>query len=135
MRGSDLRVLFWPIGDQRTASTRHRLLNLLPFLERSGIRPTLLQGGKTTAATAWRALRLAAGVDCVYLQKKLLPSWYLPLLRRAARRMVFDFDDALYAPRSKPRPDQRRLARRLRAQLDRMLNTVDLAVAGNESLG
>jgi glycosyltransferase involved in cell wall biosynthesis len=70
----------------------------------------------------------------VYLQKKLLPSWYLPLLRRVARRIVFDFDDALYASRSKARPDQRRLARRLKAQLDRMLDTVDLAVAGNEIL-
>jgi len=95
---------------------------------------TILQGGKTSPATALRALRLAPSVDCVYLQKKLLPSWYLPFLRRAARRIVFDFDDALYAPRSRARPEQRRLARRLKAKLDRMLDTVDLAVAGNEIL-
>lgn len=135
MRGSELRVLFWPIGDERTASTRHRLLNLLPFLEEKGVRAILLRGGRTSVATAWQALRLAAVVDCVYIQKKLLPPWYLWLLRRAARRMVYDFDDALYAPRSKATPDQLRLARRQRAQLDRMLATVDLAVAGNETLG
>jgi glycosyltransferase involved in cell wall biosynthesis len=98
------------------------------------MRATILRGGKTTAATALRALRLAPTVDCVYLQKKLLPSWYLPLLRRAARKIVFDFDDALYAPRSRATPDQRRLAQRLKTQLDRMLDTVDLAVAGNEVL-
>jgi len=41
-------------------------------------------------------LRQAAGADVVVLQRKLLPLWQLRILRRAARRLVYDFDDALF---------------------------------------
>ncbi len=40
-------------------------------------------------------LRRAAEFDAVILQRKLLPTWQLYLLRRAARHLVFDFDDAV----------------------------------------
>jgi glycosyltransferase involved in cell wall biosynthesis len=134
MREGELRVLFWPIGDERTASTRHRLLNLLPFLNEKGLQATLLPGGKTTLRAALQALRLAPTVHCVFLQKKLLPPWYLRLLRRRSRKLVFDFDDALYAPRSRPEPHHIELANRLKLKLDHMLQAVDLVVAGNEAL-
>ncbi len=42
-------------------------------------------------------LRAAVGTDVVILQRKLLPLWQLRLLRRAARVLVYDFDDALYS--------------------------------------
>ena len=41
-------------------------------------------------------LRAAAGADVVILQRKLLPLWQLRILRRAARVLVYDFDDALF---------------------------------------
>lgn len=41
-------------------------------------------------------LRAAAGADVVILQRKLLPLWQLRMLRRAARVLVYDFDDALF---------------------------------------
>ena len=134
MRESRIEVLAWPIGDSNTASTRHRLLKLIPFLEARGIRVSTLPGRKTNAGTALRALILARRADCVIIQKKLLPSYYLFALRRVARRLIFDFDDALYAPRSHPRPDQVRLAHRLGRQLVRMLRAADLVIAGNEEL-
>jgi len=34
--------------------------------------------------------------DVVIVQRKLLPAWELFLLRRSARRLVFDFDDAVF---------------------------------------
>ena len=40
-------------------------------------------------------LRKARAADVVLLQRKLLPVWQLALLRRAARRLVYDFDDAV----------------------------------------
>lgn len=40
--------------------------------------------------------RRVAGADAVILQRKLLPVWQLALLRRCARRLVYDFDDALF---------------------------------------
>jgi glycosyltransferase involved in cell wall biosynthesis len=41
-------------------------------------------------------LRAAAAADVVILQRKLLPLWQLRMLRRAARVLVYDFDDALF---------------------------------------
>ena len=41
-------------------------------------------------------LRAASGADVVVLQRKLLPMWQLRLLRRAAKVLVYDFDDALF---------------------------------------
>ncbi len=45
----------------------------------------------------FRSLQLhrAAQFDAVILQRKLLPSWQLNALRRSARHLVFDFDDAV----------------------------------------
>jgi len=43
-----------------------------------------------------RQLRAARHADVVILQRKLLPLWQLALLRRAARRLVYDVDDALF---------------------------------------
>ncbi len=41
-------------------------------------------------------LRAASSADVVILQRKLLPLWQLRILRRAARVLVYDFDDALF---------------------------------------
>jgi hypothetical protein len=41
-------------------------------------------------------LRKAKNADLVILQRKLLPSWEISLLRNWAKRLVFDIDDAVY---------------------------------------
>jgi len=41
-------------------------------------------------------LRAAADADLVVLQRKLLPLWQLRVLRRLSRRLIYDFDDALF---------------------------------------
>ena len=70
--------------------------------------------------------------DAVVVQRKLLPRWAVNLLRCRVRRLVFDFDDAVwlrdsYAPQGFD--DPKRL-RRFRA----MVAACDLVVAGNEFL-
>ena len=42
-----------------------------------------------------KQFRRAGQFDAVILQRKLLPGWQLHLLRRSARRLVFDYDDAV----------------------------------------
>jgi len=79
--------------------------------------------------TLGRGLRDA---DTVILQRKLLPRWTIALLRRRVRRLVFDFDDAVwlrdsYSP--KGFDDSKRLER-FRATLA----ACDLVVAGNDFL-
>src|SRR5262249_20858313 len=73
-----------------------------------------------------------ARADAVILQRKLLPRLTLALLRRRVRRLVFDFDDALwlrdsYSAKGFEAP---RRARRFRS----LVRACDLVVAGNDYL-
>jgi hypothetical protein len=43
-----------------------------------------------------RQLRAARDADAVLLQRKLLPWWQARVLRRSARVLIFDFDDAVF---------------------------------------
>ncbi len=67
-------------------------------------RPALAERGWTLEAVALARgalrrlgqLRRAAEADVVVLERRLLPLWQLRILRKAARRLIYDFDDALY---------------------------------------
>ena len=79
-----------------------------------------------------RQFARAAEFDTVVLQRKLLPRWQIGSLRRHARRLIFDFDDAvLYRDSYDPRgPHHHR-------RLDRFGKTVraaDAVIAGNDFL-
>jgi glycosyltransferase involved in cell wall biosynthesis len=70
--------------------------------------------------------------DAVILQRKLLPRWIIALLRRRVRRLIFDFDDAVWLRDSyaaKGFVDAKRAAR-FRATIA----ACDLVIAGNEYL-
>lgn len=76
--------------------------------------------------------RGVADADAVIVQRKLLPRVALGMLRRRVKRLIFDFDDAVwlrdsYSPKGFDDP---RRARRFRA----MMHACDLVVAGNEYL-
>src|SRR5262249_15327601 len=70
--------------------------------------------------------------DAVVLQRKLLPKWQLAFLRRRVRRLIFDFDDAIWLRDSysakgfESTRRQRRFAATVRA--------ADLVIAGNSFL-
>ena len=77
-------------------------------------------------------LREAAQADLVVLQRRLLPLWQLRLLRSAARRLIYDFDDALFCRDSystKAAPSWTRLAR-----FWATIYAADGVVAGNQFL-
>jgi glycosyltransferase involved in cell wall biosynthesis len=77
-------------------------------------------------------LRRAGESDAVVLQRKLLPTWQLRILRRAARYLVFDFDDAVvYRDSYDPRGPHSRWRSRRFAET---VQTVDTIVAGNDFL-
>jgi glycosyltransferase involved in cell wall biosynthesis len=76
--------------------------------------------------------RALANADAVILQRKLLPQVPLALLRRRVKRLIFDFDDAVwlrdsYSPKGFDDP---RRSRRFRSTM----RACDLVVAGNDHL-
>lgn len=81
--------------------------------------------------------RLAIGqnlssADAVVVQRKLLPRWALALLRRRAKHLIFDYDDAVWLRDSysaKGLHDPKRAAR-FRATV----RACDVVIAGNEFL-
>ena len=110
---------------------RYRIRAFAPALERAGCSLTC-EGLERGIVARILQLRRAARFDVVVLQRKLLPPWQLGILSRAARRLVFDFDDAvLFRDSNDPRgPDDRRRRRRF-VETMRLADTV---VAGNDYL-
>ncbi|HUY93501.1 MAG TPA: glycosyltransferase family 4 protein [Pirellulales bacterium] len=79
-----------------------------------------------------RVLRQAAQADGVLLQRKLLSPWWLWMLRKASRRLIYDFDDAMFhrdSNSSKAAESLSRL-RRFRATV----RVADAITAGNHFL-
>jgi glycosyltransferase involved in cell wall biosynthesis len=70
---------------------RYRLAAFRPALEQAGHHLELLP-----VRNAWWPGNDLRRADVIVLQRKLLPTWQLFLLRRAARNLVFDFDDAVF---------------------------------------
>jgi glycosyltransferase involved in cell wall biosynthesis len=74
---------------------RYRLTAFRPWIEQAGHRLEL----RPWPRSWWSWFRLGkelAYADVVILQRKLLQNWQRYLLRRAARFLVFDFDDAIF---------------------------------------
>jgi len=77
----------------------------------------------------WRLFRAARTFDLVFLQRHLFPPWDVLLLRRGARRLVFDFDDALWL---RDRAPFRSFTRRQR--FSAVVGRADFWIAGNDDL-
>jgi glycosyltransferase involved in cell wall biosynthesis len=110
---------------------RYRLEAFRPFLEAAGHSLTL----RSLPRTPWDWLRLnqeLADTDLVILQRKLPNPWQLFLLRRAAQRLCFDFDDAVFARDSYAAKGLNSARRRRR--FGALLQAADLVVAGNAFL-
>jgi glycosyltransferase involved in cell wall biosynthesis len=74
---------------------RYRVAAYEPYFRRAGHQLTLRPWPKSW----WSRLqigRLVEDADIVLLQRRLLPSWQLYLLRSNSRRLVFDFDDSIF---------------------------------------
>lgn len=78
-------------------------------------------------------LRAAGRADVVILQRKLLPIWQLALLRRNARRLVYDLDDALYQRDSYSRKGPQSSVRM--ARFWAAVYAADAVTVGNHYLG
>jgi glycosyltransferase involved in cell wall biosynthesis len=79
-----------------------------------------------------QTLRKARRADVAILQRKLLPLWQIHFLRRAADRLVYDFDDALFRRDSHTRKSHESWRRAL--QFWAAVYAADVVLAGNTYL-
>jgi hypothetical protein len=87
-------ILFLHKG-RHAASTRYRALQYFDCLSEAGWNPHEMQVSGSVSQYR-RALQAAARADVVVVLKKPFKSLFRYLLRRASRRLIFDFDDAVY---------------------------------------
>jgi len=119
-------------------SSRFRVLQYLPMLERAGIHCSVFtaDSGRSKAVRLvhhLRALLAAPRHSLVFLQKPdfVVNHWlYTWLLFRLARRVVFDFDDAVFLDPATSQPLGRGFIRRL----GYILRHSQQVIAGNEYL-
>lgn len=87
-----MKLLVLPFGDAACASTHYRVLQYLDMLKRDGIDCEVLAPGKMPAPA------VIAESDTVLVQKKLFPAHHVRTLRKHAKRLLFDIDDATWHP-------------------------------------
>lgn len=130
-----LDLLYLAASGPNLPSVRFRVL---PFVEEArarGLKAEWRTVPKTATGRAGFALTLPRA-RAVVLQKRLLSSPELALLRRRADLLAFDFDDALWTchPNVSDPQQRERTARRAAVGLERAAARADLVVAGNSFL-
>lgn len=137
---SNIKILFVVPGDSTNASTRYRILNILPYLEEEGFYCNVLSLEKIQAKVngfsflgkmifAIYLLYLAPRYDIVYIHRLWFPSIYLKVFIALVDNYIYDFDDALYtSPRWKEVDDKRK------ERLNHMINQASLVVTGSQVL-
>ncbi|MCI0680947.1 MAG: glycosyltransferase [Gemmataceae bacterium] len=82
--------------------------------------------------TRWSLGPAATDADVVIVQRRLLSTWQLRILRRQVRRLVFDFDDAVFLRDSYDRRGLR--CEHRQQEFAEMIRAADAVVAGNHWL-
>jgi glycosyltransferase involved in cell wall biosynthesis len=136
-----MHIVFLLFGTREIASTRYRVLQFVPHLERDGFRVTLAQYTAHHARFVavrkfWymvRAFFTVIGADVVVIQKILLPPLFVSFVRLLGKPIVFDVDDAIWLRVGKRASDavpDAKLARKLGHVLSRSKKVI----VGNDFL-
>lgn len=124
-----IKILFL-IQDEEMPSSRVRVLNLLPELEKEGIHAHVMTYPRKIVEKLG-LIGKCRQFDITFLQKKMPSPVDVILLRRFSRRLVFDFDDAIYYRHDA----QEVLESATRYQkFNFLVKRVDLVIAGNRVL-
>ena len=124
-----MKVLFL-IQGWEAVSSRYRVLQYIPYLESKGVEVTTCPFPKTLQENI-RFIYTLPQYDLLFSQRKLIHGLMLMFLRKRARRIIYDFDDAVMF-RSSGTANPHSPSREKR--FIRMVQAVDFVIAGNEFL-
>lgn len=133
----DLRVGFVTAGGEDVASTRLRVLNVVPYLNDAGISCDVVKYSRAVQPPIVRKILfglrivwLAVGHDVIVVQKIILPAFLMAALQVVTEAIVFDFDDALYDAPPWKKPVSARRVERIRGAI----SAASLVIAGSRKL-
>src|SRR3954470_10722235 len=121
-----MRVLALTFGDEHQASSKYRVFQYIEPLARLGIEL------EPTPANSFKDWKRVGEYDVVLVQKKLFPSGKVRSLRRNARRLIYDVDDAIWHPHGKEHTFFTNLRNRWR--LKAITRAADLCITANSVL-
>lgn len=121
--------------DDNSPSFRHRISSMLPLVTSAGWRHeiVIIPSGNYVVRTL-KIVRKLASADIVLMAKlKLLPVEAL-LIKKYGRKIIYDFDDAIYYRRPKKLFDKPDKSWWRMAKFASMCRIADVVVTGNEVL-
>lgn len=124
-----MKVLFLIQGFSIAAS-RYRVLQYIPYLESKGVKTTVSLYPRTLKEN-FQFLNDLPQYDILFLQRKRFNQPRLGLLRRRAKKIVYDLDDAVMYRNSKAKDP---LSSTRRRRFVQMIKNSDFIIAGNEFL-
>ncbi|MGA2516678.1 MAG: glycosyltransferase family 4 protein [Thermodesulfobacteriota bacterium] len=124
-----MKVLFLIQGFS-VAASRYRVLQYIPYLESKGVEAEVSLYPRTLKEN-FRFFNQLSRYDIVFLQRKRFNQPRLGLLRRRAKRILYDFDDSVMYRNSKAKDPISSTRRRRFVQ---MVKNSDFIIAGNEFL-
>jgi glycosyltransferase involved in cell wall biosynthesis len=127
--GKVMKVLFL-IQGWEVAASRYRVLQYIPYLESKGVE-TKVSLYPRTLKENFRFFNELFQYDIVFLQRKRFNQPRLGLLRRRAKRILYDFDDSVMYRNSKAKNP---LSSTRRRRFVQMVKNSDFVIAGNEFL-
>jgi len=118
------------IPDKNAPSCRFRVLQYLEPLKELGINLDVVELSRQKSERR-AVLDAAVDFDAVLLHRKLLNRFDYSRLRRRARKLIYDHDDAvMFRDSNAPRLD----SRMRRRKWERLVSGADLVIAGNNYL-
>ncbi|MEA1927356.1 MAG: glycosyltransferase family 4 protein [Candidatus Auribacterota bacterium] len=118
------------IPDKNAPSCRFRVLQYREPLRSFGITLEVVELSRERQQRR-ATLDAAADYDAVFLHRKLLNRFDYARLRRRARKLIYDFDDAVMFRDSNASRLESRMRKR---KWERLVSGADLVIAGNEYL-
>ncbi len=121
-----MKILVLTFGDERCASTQYRFVQFAESLREQGVELDFNE------AKGFRDFNRLPGYDLVVVQKRLANSMWVRRVRKGARKLIYDTDDAIWEPHSRPHSWWTQF--RIRRRLKKIAAAADVCTTPNEQL-